>query len=129
MIPSTYCRLTFWLSNCILLRALISNSFGKSQLPVSVGPVTGKVGYRNGNKKPSALIWGSISSKGTRIATEESFNNWENPLIFASGLERVEAWIFSRIIESIWWQVFTFYYLLDCSGKFLRVKPNKTSSA
>ncbi|KAL2500159.1 C2 NT-type domain-containing protein [Abeliophyllum distichum] len=100
-------RLTFWLSNSIVLRAIISNSFGKSQLPVSVGPDNGKVGYRNGNKKPSALIWGSIPTKGTRIASEGSFNNWENPLTFAAALERVEAWIFSRIIESIWWQTFT----------------------
>lgn len=35
----------------------------------------------------------------------ESFDNWEDPHIFMVALEKFEVWIFSRIVESVWWQV------------------------
>ncbi|KAL2552524.1 nucleolar protein gar2 [Forsythia ovata] len=99
-------RLTFWLSNSIVLRAIISKSFGESQFPISVGPAIGMKDDRNGNKKSSSLQWGSASSRGITSTIEENFSDWENPLTFSAALEKVEAWIFSRIIESIWWQTF-----------------------
>ena len=37
--------------------------------------------------------------------TEEHFHSWEDPETFLVALEKVEAWIFSRIVESVWWQV------------------------
>lgn len=37
---------------------------------------------------------------------------WENPLAFTVALERVESWIFSRIVESVWWQVKIFLIVL-----------------
>ncbi|KAL2532319.1 C2 NT-type domain-containing protein [Abeliophyllum distichum] len=97
-------RLTFWLSNSIVLRAIISKSFGESQFPISVGPAIGMKDDRNGNMKSSSLQWGSASSRGITTAIEENFSDWENPLTFSAALEKAEAWIFSRIIESIWWQ-------------------------
>ncbi|CAI9766697.1 unnamed protein product [Fraxinus pennsylvanica] len=100
-------RLTFWLSNSIVLRAIISKSFGENQFPTSVGAAVGMEDDWNWNKKSSSLQWGSVSSRGITSAIEENFSDWENPLIFSAALEKVEAWIFSRIIESIWWQTFT----------------------
>lgn len=100
-------RLTFWLSNSIVLRAIISKSFGENQFPISVGAAVGMKDDRNWNKKSLSLQWGSVSSRGITSAIEENFSDWENPLIFSAALEKVEAWIFSRIIESIWWQTFT----------------------
>ncbi|KAK6128281.1 hypothetical protein DH2020_037979 [Rehmannia glutinosa] len=97
-------RLTFWLSNSIVLRVIMSKSYGDGKLPVSVGPVTGTAGEKNGEKKSAPLKWESFPSKSTRSAIEESFGDWENPLTFIDALEKVEAWIFSRIVESIWWQ-------------------------
>ncbi|KAL7094946.1 hypothetical protein ACP275_11G136700 [Erythranthe tilingii] len=101
-------RLTFWLSNSIVLRVVMSKSFGDSKLPISVGPVigtaTGTVRDRNGKKNPSPLKWESFSGKSP---IQESSDDWENPLTFLTALEKVEVWIFSRIIESIWWQTFT----------------------
>ena len=35
----------------------------------------------------------------------KNFHNWEDPHTFLIALEKVEAWIFSRIVESVWWQV------------------------
>ncbi|KAH6832369.1 EEIG1/EHBP1 protein amino-terminal domain protein [Perilla frutescens var. hirtella] len=53
-------RLTFWLSNTIVLRAIICKS---NRLPF--------------------------------------------PAAFVAALEKVESWMFSRIVESLWWQSFT----------------------
>ncbi|KAK1382932.1 hypothetical protein POM88_020667 [Heracleum sosnowskyi] len=46
----------------------------------------------------------SIVGKGK--STEE-FDDWEDPVTFTKALEKVEAWIFSRIVESVWWQTLT----------------------
>ncbi|KAK4392886.1 hypothetical protein Sango_1759400 [Sesamum angolense] len=100
-------RLTFWLSNSIVLRAIVNKSFGDSQLPISVGPDARKMSDKNGKKKSSPLKWESFPSKSTRGTIEDSVGEWENPPIFGAALEKVEAWIFSRIIESLWWQTFT----------------------
>ncbi|MBA0689096.1 hypothetical protein Goari_006840, partial [Gossypium aridum] len=61
-------RLTFWLSNSIVLRAIVSNATGGIQL------------------------------------CSESFEEWVDPQTFLLALEKFETWIFSRIIESVWWQ-------------------------
>nr|GEW50632.1 hypothetical protein [Tanacetum cinerariifolium] len=31
-------------------------------------------------------------------------DDWRDPQTFIVALEKVEAWMFSRIIESVWWQ-------------------------
>lgn len=100
-------RLTFWLSNSIVLRVIVSKFFGERKPPISVGPLTGTVGNGSGKRNPSPLKWGSFTSVNTRSANGECFSNWEEPLTFVAALEKVEAWIFARIIESIWWQTFT----------------------
>ncbi|KAI3463095.1 hypothetical protein Pfo_019758 [Paulownia fortunei] len=120
-------RLTFWLSNSIVLRVIMSKSFGDSKLPISVGPVVGTAGDRNGKQKSSPLKWDSFPSKSTRSAIEECFGDWENPLIFADALEKVEAWIFSRIIESIWWQTFT-PHMQSGNAKEIRSSVDSESS-
>ncbi|KAK6155279.1 hypothetical protein DH2020_009527 [Rehmannia glutinosa] len=99
-------RLTFWLSNSIVLRVIVDKSFGDSQLPVFIANDVEKVRDKNGKKKSSPLKQDSFPSKSTKGVLEDSLSDWENPLVFAAALERVEAWIFSRIIESLWWQTF-----------------------
>lgn len=98
-------RLTFWLSNTIVLRVIISKSFENSRPPISVGHDNGKVGDKIRKKRASPLIWDSFPSQITGHAIEDSVGDWENPLMFVAALEKIEAWIFSRIIESLWWQV------------------------
>ncbi|KAL3636677.1 hypothetical protein CASFOL_018976 [Castilleja foliolosa] len=119
-------RLTFWLSNTIVLRVIMSKSFGDSKPAISVRPAIETAG--NGNKKSSPLKWESISSKSTRIAIEECFGDWENPQTFVAALEKVEAWIFSRIIESIWWQTFT-PHMQSGNAKEIRSSLDSESSA
>ncbi|XP_058736698.1 uncharacterized protein LOC131609075 [Vicia villosa] len=102
-------RLTFWLSNSIVLRTIIcqttkgvarSSPFGSS--------ARRKSGEGNG-KAVQPLIWKGFSpKKSENIAVEyEGFANWDDPNVFTSALEKVETWIFSRIVESIWWQSLT----------------------
>ncbi|PSR87496.1 Myosin-H heavy chain like [Actinidia chinensis var. chinensis] len=102
-------RLTFWLSNVVVLRAIISQASAKQQLPRSAGHLLEKPGGGKGkHKKSSPLKWKEPSpSKETKGALCESFEDWDDPHTFTSALERIEAWIYSRIIESLWWQTLT----------------------
>lgn len=96
-------RLTFWLSNSVVLRTIISQTIGDTERKKFSGQHT----ERKGNKIiSSSLKWKEVSPsrKGNNVLYEDS-SDWEDPHAFTSALERVEAWIFSRIIESIWWQV------------------------
>lgn len=47
--------------------------------------------------------------------TEKQFHSWEDPETFLVALEKVEAWIFSRIVESVWWQVESSPFIFSCS--------------
>ncbi|KAL6994459.1 hypothetical protein U1Q18_043552 [Sarracenia purpurea var. burkii] len=102
-------RLTFWLSNSVVLRAIISRAIAEQQLSTSVRPCIEKSGGGKGNdKKLSPLNWKEFSlTKGTKGSLCENFGDWEDPCTFTSALEKFEAWIFSRIIESVWWQTLT----------------------
>lgn len=97
-------RLTFWLSNSVVLRTIISQAYAEQKLPISAAPCVeindGGKGYP---KKLSPLKWKEFSSS----KDYGSFGDWEDPQTLTSALEKTEAWIFSRIIESIWWQTLT----------------------
>ncbi|MCH91004.1 hypothetical protein A2U01_0011928, partial [Trifolium medium] len=97
-------RLTFWLSNTIVLRTIISrnskdlvssNHGGSNRRRKSDGDGNGKIS--------SSQKWKGGKTENTTIGYE-CFGNWDDPHVFISALEKVEAWIFSRIVESIWWQ-------------------------
>lgn len=96
----------------------MSKSFGDSKLPVSVGPDLATASDKNGEKNSSPLKWESFSGKSTRSPIEEILGDWENPQTFVAALEKVEAWIFSRIIESIWWQVLFHSHYSQLFSKF-----------
>ncbi|KAM1303782.1 hypothetical protein ACFX2F_021550 [Malus domestica] len=87
-------RLTFWLSNSIVLRAIISQS-----LPCRKVGAEGVLKAKNG----------FLPHKEENNCTLESFDDWEDPQIFMAALEKFEGWIFSRIVESVWWQNMTPY--------------------
>ncbi|XWS32656.1 hypothetical protein CRYUN_Cryun22dG0008700 [Craigia yunnanensis] len=102
-------RLTFWLSNSVVLRAIISESIGDLELQLSAGPLERNGGGKGKKQVSSPLKWkeSSPGSKENKLISYGSFSDWDNPLTFTSALERVEAWAFSRIIESVWWQTLT----------------------
>ncbi|KAK4346205.1 hypothetical protein RND71_032544 [Anisodus tanguticus] len=109
-------RLTFWLSNSLVLRATISK-FQREQKAVS----------RDKKKISSPLKWEAFSSNGIRDDFCESFGNWEDPRTFTRALQRTEAWIFSRIVESIWWQTLT-PHMQSGAAKEIRESMNSSIS-
>lgn len=78
-------RLTFWLSNSIVLRGIISLAIREEQVS------SGEYFSRNSGEK----------------TPKESFDDLEDPKALLMALENLEAWIFSRIVESVWWQTLT----------------------
>ncbi|KAL5581322.1 hypothetical protein UlMin_013764 [Ulmus minor] len=132
-------RLTFWLSNSILLRTIISQATGNSELPLSAGPSINRNGTQEAKDKASSPIKWKVSSPSKREGTKllfSSVSEWEKPHTFICVLEKIEAWIFSRIVESIWWQTLTPHMhsvgekVLDKSNSSLSSKSySRTSSS
>jgi len=93
--------LTFWLSNLILLRAFISKGVEKID----------DSSCNNSQFDKNESVDGSSLKKSTPPLEEEKENtveyadSWDDPQTFLFSLEKIEAWIFSRIVESVWWQV------------------------
>ncbi|XP_071694250.1 uncharacterized protein [Rutidosis leptorrhynchoides] len=94
-------RLTFWLSNCIVLRAIIHKSCEKG----------------NDDITRSSLNESTTSSE------------WEDPCMITSILERVESWIFSRIIESIWWQTLAPYMQTTSAKGIFRFVDSESNTS
>ncbi|KAL1135463.1 hypothetical protein V6Z11_A12G175100 [Gossypium hirsutum] len=90
-------RLTFWLSNSIVLRAIVSNAIGGIQL--YSGPCL--------NSSSEGMVLEDNSHLQEECNSTESFEEWVDPRTFLLALEKFETWIFSRIIESVWWQTLT----------------------
>ncbi|WVZ14383.1 hypothetical protein V8G54_011949 [Vigna mungo] len=99
-------RLTFWLSNAIALRTIISRTVKDPSNPAGAGRrrKSDEEGY--GKLKASLRVKGLSPRKDENAALGYGgFGNWDDPQVLLLALEKVEAWIFSRIIESIWWQI------------------------
>uniref|UniRef100_A0A1J3K547 Dilute domain-containing protein n=1 Tax=Noccaea caerulescens TaxID=107243 RepID=A0A1J3K547_NOCCA len=86
-------RLTFWLSNIVALREIISQAFGRSRIITQSSESNGDSG------KKTNLRW--------KNGFQQLLEDWQETETFTSALEKIEFWIFSRIVESVWWQVFT----------------------
>ncbi|XP_010508591.1 PREDICTED: uncharacterized protein LOC104785140 [Camelina sativa] len=85
-------RLTFWLSNIIALRQIISQAFGTSRIT--------RISESNGDSgKKTNLRW--------KNGFQQLLEDWQETETFTTALEKIEFWVFSRIVESVWWQVFT----------------------
>jgi hypothetical protein len=103
-------RLTFWLSNTVVLREIISQAFGSSR---QFSPMTRHT-ESNGSStrsegKPSMLKWKGSSASKQANGFMQFVVDWQETGTFIAALEKVESWIFSRIVESVWWQALTPY--------------------
>ncbi|KAK7260629.1 hypothetical protein RIF29_26847 [Crotalaria pallida] len=97
-------RLVFWLSNAIVLRTIISQTSEDVEPSNPTGSSMRRKSGEGSGKTAQPLIWkGHRKAENTAIDCE-GYSNWDDPNMFISALEKVEAWIFSRIVESIWWQ-------------------------
>ncbi|KAL5224479.1 hypothetical protein ABZP36_011118 [Zizania latifolia] len=96
-------RLSFWLSNCVVLRAIVSETSKQSN---GNAINTTNYGSKTAPRMNSASMWESLNRKKGKLLSPE-FDNWEDVDTFIVALKKIESWIFSRIVESIWWQTFT----------------------
>ena len=63
----------------------------------------------NGSAKGSGNGF-SVKLKGNSSGKQmnkimQVFEDWEELSTFTSALGKIESWIFSRVVESVWWQV------------------------
>lgn len=101
-------RLTFWLSNTVVLREIISQTFGNSCQTSLLKRLAESNGAGKGNDgKYIALKRKSSSNGKPGSGLMPLVEDWQETGTFTFALERVESWIFSRIVESVWWQVDT----------------------
>lgn len=89
-----------------MLRAIISQAAAGVQFNEGAPTET------TGNRGRSALekIYmqqsiKSIASQGNKSHLVKQYYNWEDIESFTQALEKLEAWIFSKITKSLWWQV------------------------
>ncbi|CAL1353359.1 unnamed protein product [Linum trigynum] len=90
-------RLSFWLSNTIVLREIITQAFGCSGNS-SMSRFTGSNGSMT-------LKWKGGNKQGNGYP--HFVEDWQETGTFIAALEKVESWVFSRIVESVWWQALT----------------------
>ncbi|KAK9069217.1 hypothetical protein SSX86_013333 [Deinandra increscens subsp. villosa] len=93
-------RLTFWWSNTIVLRETISQAFGTSCQSISSTRALDTYGSSSKNE-------GRSEQSNNKPDFIEFIDDWQETKTFTFALEKVESWIFSRIVESIWWQTLT----------------------
>ncbi|KDP37358.1 hypothetical protein JCGZ_06812 [Jatropha curcas] len=101
-------RLTFWLSNTIVLREIISQAFGSSRYSSPLTRFTGSNGdSKKSEGKSMPLKWKGNYGHKQVGGFMELVDDWQETGTYTAALEKVESWIFSRIVESVWWQALT----------------------
>ncbi|KAI4989786.1 hypothetical protein ZWY2020_038149 [Hordeum vulgare] len=104
-------RLTFWLSNTIVLREIVAQTFGiSSQSPAVMNAFTmnSNSNAKKLYKNSPPMRWKMNSSgKQARSTIMQFPDDWQETGTVLVALEKIESWIFSRIVESVWWQALT----------------------
>ncbi|MCO5604504.1 hypothetical protein L7F22_058671 [Adiantum nelumboides] len=93
-------RLTFWWSNTTALREIISTAS-------SILPGSPKIGTTVSSNLTSSSINKKLHQKQQIASPSHDFDDWREPSSFVCALERLESWIYTKVVESIWWQVLT----------------------
>ncbi|XP_065850619.1 uncharacterized protein [Euphorbia lathyris] len=108
----------------VMLRAIIHQAIIDKDIPLPVGQNIERNGVTKRNKMTSSLLnWKEPphSSNESKNVMYGDLSNLEDPFTFLSALERVEAWIFSRTVESIWWQTLTPHMQSDATKEIDRL--------
>ncbi|KAK4346630.1 hypothetical protein RND71_032969 [Anisodus tanguticus] len=101
-------RLTFWLSNTIMLRSIISQA--AAGLQFNEGAPTETTVNRGKSALEKIYMQQSIkyiANQGNKNYLVKQSYNWEDIESFTQALEKLEGWIFSKIAKSLWWQALT----------------------
>nr|AFV66580.1 LSG [Saccharum hybrid cultivar] len=98
-------RLTFWLSNTVVLREIIVQTFGIShQFTPSITTMNMNGATKKLDGKSMKMLWRNNSS---HAKTGGMPDDWQETSTLLAALEKIESWIFSRIVETVWWQALT----------------------
>ncbi|URE27495.1 Nucleolar protein [Musa troglodytarum] len=102
-------RLTFWLSNTVVLREIIFQTFGNLSNSTSMRAVESNGGARKTDEKHTPLRRKNKSGirQGKSLGFMQLLEDWQDTSTFTTALAKIESWIFSRIVESVWWQTLT----------------------
>ncbi|CAL5001316.1 unnamed protein product [Urochloa decumbens] len=101
-------RLTFWLSNTVVLREIIAQTFGIQRVTPTATTMNGNVGAKNLEGKPTTMLWrNSSNGKQPKLAAMQMPDDWQETSTLLASLEKIESWIFSRIVDTVWWQALT----------------------
>ena len=100
-------RLTFWLSNTVVLREIIFQTFGNLSNSTNMRAVESNGGARKTDEKHTPLRRknNSVIRQGKSLGFMQLLDDWQDTSTCTTALEKIESWIFSRIVESVWWQV------------------------
>lgn len=94
----------------MVLREILSQAFGNS---LNLSPISRVTELNDGAKRSegkstsnqcNASGW---DKQGKNSGLTQILEVWQETRSYISALEKVESWIFSRIVESVWWQVKT----------------------
>ena len=89
-----------------MLREIISLAFGSSGQVSPIMRLAGSNGSAKRNDgKSASLKWKGIPNGKSGNGFMQTGEDWQETGTFTFALERVESWIFSRLVESVWWQV------------------------
>ncbi|KAG6513329.1 hypothetical protein ZIOFF_023653 [Zingiber officinale] len=100
-------RLTFWLSNTVVLRAIISQTFSNlSNFNTTRKTVASNGGGRKIDEQHILMKWKNNfnNKQGKILGIVQQTNDWQDTNTYVSALQKIESWIFSRVVESLWWQ-------------------------
>lgn len=87
-----------------MLRAIVSQAAADTvdKNRPYIGSTVGKTGDKGGFSEQNCEF--NYTNEGRKSVANEQ-TDWGDRDSFTLALEQVEAWIFSRIVESVWWQV------------------------
>ncbi|KAJ6829018.1 uncharacterized protein M6B38_359430 [Iris pallida] len=104
-------RLTFWLSNTVVLREIIAQTFGDQSQSKSDVRITESNGIVRKLDGTSPTVKWKENSGGKQVKRPglQQVDDWQQTSTFTAALQKIESWIFSRAVESVWWQTLTLH--------------------
>ncbi|KAF8690157.1 hypothetical protein HU200_041398 [Digitaria exilis] len=101
-------RLTFWLSNTVVLREIIAQTFDVSRVTPTMTTSNLNGGAKKVDGKPTTMLWrNSSNGRHAKLAAGQMPEDWQETSTLLASLEKIESWIFSRIVDTVWWQALT----------------------
>ncbi|KAL2643076.1 hypothetical protein R1flu_010663 [Riccia fluitans] len=108
-------RLSFWWSNVVVLRSVMVQAYDPEAVDASESGNTDSA-TSSSSSSNGASTWArrtltsvpvrkSFSRQDSKLLSPKPLpSDWHLPATFITALEKIEGWIYTKIIESLWWQ-------------------------